>query len=148
MRIEIARLDFPMLRTQGDFEHGRLPESLVEAQGVMISAQHLAVFFPLWHGTTDRRTPVRNPQGLDGRHPLPDPDPGQGCLLYSKRSSSRSFGLALEYRQPGFPRKLLTGRSARLVVTMGMPALIYRWYFRAHGVRGLERFCPTIAYTG
>jgi len=22
---------------------------------------------------------------------------------------------------------------------MGMPALIYRWYFRAHGVRGLER---------
>ncbi len=29
------------------------------------------------HGraTTDRRTPVWNPQGLDGRHPLPDPDP-------------------------------------------------------------------------
>jgi putative NADPH-quinone reductase len=28
---------------------------------------------------------------------------------------------------------------------MGMPAAIYRWYFRAHGVRGLEksilRFC-------
>ena len=34
---------------------------------------------------------------------------------------------------------LRTGHSARLVVTMGMPALIYRWYFRAHGVRGLER---------
>ena len=32
------------------------------------------------HGraTTDRRTPVRDPQGLDGRHPLPDPDPRQG----------------------------------------------------------------------
>src|ERR1700738_4829242 len=28
--------------------------------------------------TTDRRTPVRDPQGLDGRHPLPDPDPRQG----------------------------------------------------------------------
>ena len=25
---------------------------------------------------------------------------------------------------------------------MGMPALIYRWYFRAHGVRGLERSVP------
>ena len=25
------------------------------------------------------------------------------------------------------------------MLTMGMPALIYRWYFRAHGVRGLER---------
>src|SRR5205814_4158596 len=32
------------------------------------------------HGraTTDRRTPVWHPQGLDGRHPLPDPDPRQG----------------------------------------------------------------------
>jgi putative NADPH-quinone reductase len=47
-------------------------------------------------------------------------------------------GVALEYRKHGFPRGLLAGRSARLVVTMGMLALIYRWYFRAHGVRGLE----------
>ena len=48
-------------------------------------------------------------------------------------------GVALEDRKHGFPRALLAGRSARIVVTMGMPALIYRWYFRAHGVRGLER---------
>ena len=47
-------------------------------------------------------------------------------------------GVALEYREHGFPKGLLAGRSARIVVTMGMPALIYRWYFRA-GVRGLER---------
>jgi hypothetical protein len=26
------------------------------------------------------------------------------------------------------PRKLLKGRSARILVTMGMPALFYRWY--------------------
>src|SRR5438046_8567499 len=31
-----------------------------------------------WGTTTDGRTPVRDPQGLDGRHPLPDPDPRQG----------------------------------------------------------------------
>src|SRR5262245_6730536 len=32
------------------------------------------------HGraTTNRRTPVWDPQGVDGRHPLPDPDPRQG----------------------------------------------------------------------
>ncbi len=48
-------------------------------------------------------------------------------------------GVALEYRKEGFPRRLLAGRSAHLVVTMGMPALVYRWYFRAHGVRGRER---------
>ena len=48
-------------------------------------------------------------------------------------------GIAFEYRKQGFPRQLLAGRSVRLFVTMGMPTLIYRWYFRAHGVRGLER---------
>ena len=36
-------------------------------------------------------------------------------------------------------RKLLTGRSARLVVTMGMPALVYRFYFRAQSLKALER---------
>jgi hypothetical protein len=28
-RIEVARLDFPVLRTQEDFEHGQLPETLL-----------------------------------------------------------------------------------------------------------------------
>ncbi len=32
-RIEVARLAFPILRTQEDFEHGHLPDSLVEARG-------------------------------------------------------------------------------------------------------------------
>jgi hypothetical protein len=33
-------------------------------------------------------------------------------------------GVALEYRERGFPRGLLTERSARIVVRMSMPALI------------------------
>lgn len=37
------------------------------------------------------------------------------------------------------PMKLLSGKSARIVVTMGMPAFLYRWYFFAHGLKGLER---------
>ena len=35
--------------------------------------------------------------------------------------------------------KKLKGKSARIVVTMGMPAFLYRWYFRAHGLKSLER---------
>ena len=35
-RIEVARLDFPILRTQGDFERGQLHGTLVETQ----DAQH------------------------------------------------------------------------------------------------------------
>jgi putative NADPH-quinone reductase len=37
------------------------------------------------------------------------------------------------------PVGLLKGRSARIVVTMGMPAFIYRWFFGAHSLKSLER---------
>jgi putative NADPH-quinone reductase len=80
----------------------------------IVSAQHLVIVFPLWHGTM----PV---------------------LLKAFLEQVMRPGVALEYRKHGFPRGLLAGRSGRLVVTMGVPAVIYRWYFRAHGVRGLER---------
>jgi putative NADPH-quinone reductase len=33
----------------------------------------------------------------------------------------------------------MRGRSARVIVTMGMPALIYRWYYGAHGLKNLKR---------
>jgi putative NADPH-quinone reductase len=45
----------------------------------------------------------------------------------------------MEYRERGFPKRLLAGRSARIVVTMGMPVMLYRWYFGAYGVRSFER---------
>ena len=49
-------------------------------------------------------------------------------------------GFAISNTEGGsLPKKLLAGRSARVVVTMGTPALIYRWYFRAHSLKALER---------
>jgi putative NADPH-quinone reductase len=114
IRIEVARLDFPILRTREEFETGQLPESLTDAQRAIVSAEHLLMIFPLWHGT------------------MP-------ALLKAFIEQVMRPGVTLEYRKHGFPKGLLAGRSARLVVTMGMPALIYRWYFRAHGVHGLER---------
>ena len=113
-RIEIAKIEFPLLRTQDEFERGSLPETLVPARDALVAAQHVLIVFPLWHGTM--------------------PAVLKGFIEQVMRP-----GVALEYRKEGFPRRLLAGRSAHLVVTMGMPALIYRWYFRAHGVRGLER---------
>ena len=38
-----------------------------------------------------------------------------------------------------FDKKVLSDRSARVVVMMGMPAVINRWYFRAHSIKSLER---------
>ncbi len=78
--------------------------------------------FPLWHGTM--------------------PALLKGFLEHIFRP-----GFAMAYARDAaggrdashFPRRLLVGRSARIVVTMGMPALFYRWYFGAYGVRSFER---------
>jgi putative NADPH-quinone reductase len=39
-RIEVAKLEFPLLRTQVDFETGALPPSLVQPQEDMRWAEH------------------------------------------------------------------------------------------------------------
>ena len=113
-RVEVATLDFPLLRTQAEFETGALPPTLVQASDDMRWAEHWVFLFPLWHGTM--------------------PALLKGFLEHIFRP-----GFAMAYQKQGFPKKLLAGRSARIVVTMGMPALLYRWYFGAYGVRGFER---------
>lgn len=113
-RIEVAHLDFALLRTQQDFETGDLPPALVQARDDMRWAEHWVFLFPLWHGTM--------------------PALLKGFLEHIFRP-----GFAMEYRAKGFPRRLLAGRSARIVVTMGMPVTLYRWYFGAYGLRFFER---------
>jgi putative NADPH-quinone reductase len=113
-RIEVAWLEFPLLRTQAEFETGALPPALEPARDDMGWAEHWVFFFPLWHGTM--------------------PALFKGFLEHIFRP-----GFAMEYKEGGFPKRLLAGRSARIVVTMGMPVLLYRWYFGAFGLRGFER---------
>ena len=113
-RIEVAKLEFSLLRTQEDFEKGVLPPALVQPRDDMRWAQHWLFLFPLWHGTM--------------------PALLKGFLEHIFRP-----GFAMEYREKRFPKRLLAGRSARIVVTMGMPVALYRWYFGAFGVRGFER---------
>ncbi len=48
-------------------------------------------------------------------------------------------GFAVTSDSHGMPKKLLTGRTARVVVTLGMPAFVYRWYFGAHGLKSLTQ---------
>jgi putative NADPH-quinone reductase len=110
----VAKLEFPLLRTQADFETGAMPPALAQPRDEMRWAEHWIFVFPLWHGTM--------------------PALLKGFLEHIFRP-----GFAMEYKQGGFPRKLLAGRSARIVVTMGMPVLLYRWYFGAFGLRAFER---------
>src|SRR5690242_3603538 len=113
-RIEVAKLNCPLLRTQADFETGELPADLVPSRDDMRWAEHWIFLFPLWHGT------------------MP-------ALLKAFLEHIFRPGFAMEYREKQFPRRLLAGRSARIIVTMGMPVALYRWYFGAFGVRGFER---------
>jgi len=50
-RIGVAKLDFPLLRTQADFESGALPPALEHPRENLRWAEHWVFLFPLWHGT-------------------------------------------------------------------------------------------------
>jgi putative NADPH-quinone reductase len=114
-RIEVATLDFPLLRTKEDFEKGIPPDSIREAQGAIKWADHLVIIYPLWLGS------------------MP-------ALLKAFLEQVLRPGFAFEYGQSGgMAKKLLTGKSARIVVTMGMPAFVYRWIFFAHSLKSLRR---------
>ena len=114
-RIDIGRVEFPLLRRREDWEHGTLPSALAEARDAIAWAEHLVLVFPLWLGDM--------------------PALVKGFLEQVARP-----GFAIGDAAGGrMPRKLLAGRSARVVVTMGMPAAVYRWWFRAHSVASLER---------
>lgn len=113
--VEIAGLDFPVLRSKHDWEAGSLPSGLTEARDAIGWAEHLVFFFPLWLG-----------------------DMPALLKAFLEQVARPGFAFALP-SEGGMGQKLLGGRSARVVVTMGMPALVYRWYFRAHSVKSLER---------
>ncbi|WP_029151723.1 NAD(P)H-dependent oxidoreductase [Methylovulum miyakonense] len=113
--IDIAHIQFPILRTYADFYEGVAPESLQQARQTIQSAQHLVVIYPLWLGS------------------MP---------AYLKAFIEQVFrpGFAIDKGTDGLRwKKLLAGKTAHIVVTMGMPAIIFRWYYLAHSLKSLER---------
>ncbi|MBZ9537965.1 NAD(P)H-dependent oxidoreductase [Modicisalibacter tunisiensis] len=113
--IDVGTLDFPLLRSRRAWENEPLPEALRESQTAIAWAEHLVLFFPLWLGDM--------------------PALFKGFLEQVARPG---FAFAPGATSP-FAAKGLSGRSARVVVTMGMPALVYEHFYRAHSVKSLER---------
>lgn len=114
--VDLAGLDVPLLRSRQEFETGRMPPPLAQASADLHWAEHVVIVFPLWLGT------------------MP-------ALLKAFLEQVIRPGVAFAYPEPGRPiaRPLLGGRSARLVVTMGMPSLLYRFWYLSHGVAGMRR---------
>ena len=112
--ITVADLDFPWIRSKADFEHGQRPDVIIEAQAAIRASDHIVIVYPLWLGT------------------LP-------ALLKAFLEQVFRYDFAFAPQPGGRFRKLLKGRSAHVVITMGMPALAYRYYFGAHSLKSLER---------
>lgn len=114
-RLDVATLDFPVLRSQQEWEKGALPSALAGPQADIKWSEHMVFFFPLWLG-----------------------DMPALLKAFLEQVARPDFAFSGAKDNP-FAHKGLSGRSARVVVTMGMPAMVYRWYFRAHSVKSLER---------
>lgn len=113
--IDPARIDFPLLRTSDEWNSGidGTPSNLRDAQARCVAADHFMVIYPLWMGT------------------MP-------ALLKAFLEQVFRPGVAVS-ADKNKPGPLMKGKSARVVVTMGMPALAYRWFFLAHSLKNLER---------
>ena len=114
-RIDLGKLDVVPLRSAAEWQWREPSREIVRAQRALLDAEHVVVVFPLWMGD------------------MP-------ALLKAFFEQLLRPGFAIgKARRGRLPRALLKGRSARIVVTMGMPAFFYRTYYRAHSVKSLKR---------
>lgn len=112
--INVGGVDFPFLRSAAQFAAEPNEKAVIEAQGAFLSADHIVFIYPLWLG-------------------------GPPALLKAYMEQLGRDNFLLGETEHGFPPGHLKGRSARVIVTMGMPALAYRLLFAAHGVKAFNR---------
>ena len=113
--IEVATLQFAVLRSRKEWEGQPPADDIAAKQATIAWAEHLVFVYPLWLGTMPALLKAFLEQTFRPGFAMGKADEGKG---WSRR---------------------LAGRSARIVVTMGMPALLYRWYFGAHGLKSFEQ---------
>ncbi len=112
--IFVADENFPLLKSKDDYYNNDVSPNIAESQKDIVWADHLLLVYPLWLG-------------------------GMPALLKGFLEQVLRPGFAISETSDKWPQRLLTGKSARIVVTMGMPAFIYRWFFQAHSLKSLQR---------
>jgi NAD(P)H dehydrogenase (quinone) len=110
---KVADKQFDPILHEGYGEEQTVEPDIAEAQERIRWADHLVFVYPLWE--------YMIPALLKG---------------FLERTFTRGFAyLERDSQEKG---KLLAGKSARLIQTSGMPALIYRFWYRAHGAKALR----------
>jgi NAD(P)H dehydrogenase (quinone) len=111
----LARLKFDAILREGYRREQQLEPDLVAARHVLLASDHLVFVFPLWCGDMPAIT--------------------KGFI---ERVLQRDL-LAIQASGGKADWKILKGKSARVIMTMGMPGWFYRWYFGAHALKLLKR---------
>lgn len=113
--VDVPALDFDPALAGGLDNPQPLEPDLSAAQKALGEADHLVFIYPNWWGTYPARL-----KGFIDRTFLP--------------------GFAFQYRKGSpLPEKLLTGKTARIIVTLDGPGWWYRWAMGAGGDRALRR---------
>lgn len=108
-----SRMTFDPILHEGFTRIQPLEHDLQAAHDAIIEADHLVLIFPLWLGTLPAIF-----KGFLERVLQPD---------------------LVEPSKKGKFIKIFKGKSARVIMTMGMPGFIYCWYFGAFALRMLKR---------
>lgn len=111
--ITLAKAEIAFVRSQSDWESEELPAVAIAGQAAVDAAEHIVLIYPLWLGDMPALVKAWFEQVL------------RKGFAFRRENTSWT------------PR--LRGRSARVIVTMGMPGLAYRWFFFAHSLRSLDR---------
>jgi putative NADPH-quinone reductase len=113
--IDVACVGFPLLRSWQD-QRGEAPPAIAQAESGIASADHVTMIFPLWNGGAPPLLRGFLEQTFRPAFTFPETKPNEVLGFFS------------HYTQ----KKALKGKTARVVVTMQMPAYVYRWYLRPH----------------
>ena len=112
--LRLGELDFDPVLRHGYRVIQPLEPDLQAAQQAISWAEHLVWVYPIWWGALPALL-----KGFIDRVFLP--------------------GFAFKYRKKSpLPEKLLTGKTARIMITMDAPGWYYRWFNRAPGLRLLK----------
>jgi putative NADPH-quinone reductase len=111
----LADMSFDPILHDGYRREQPLEADLVAAREALASCDHVVMVFPLWCGDMPALL-----KGFIERVLQPD-------LLAAQASDGSTRW------------KIFEGKSARIIMTMGMPGWFYRWYYGAHALKLLRR---------
>lgn len=109
----LSRMRFDPILREAYVRVQPLEPELAAAHASMLKADHLVLVFPLWLG-------------------------GMPAILKGFLERILQPDIIGPAKEGKFVH-ILEGKSARVIVTMGMPGVVYRWWYGAHALQALKR---------